>query len=108
MSAVEEATGSPGLRPLELVYAEVDAVFQACDRNADGRVSKRALKSTLKANETLLRRLKLKRLKDVHEFIDRFDADGDKGTGAERRHARGRRACARPRSDNRRRPSTTA
>ncbi len=63
-----------------------DEIFQACDRNADGRVSKRELKSTLKANEALLKKLNLKRLKDVHEFIDRFDDDGDQGIDIDEFH----------------------
>ncbi len=68
-----------------ITLAAADEIFQACDKNNNGLVSKRELKSTLKGNHELLLRLglKSKRMKDmnafVHEFMDRFDDDGDKG-----------------------------
>ncbi len=62
-----------------LTLTAVDTIFKSCDRNSDGRVSKRELKSTLKANESLLLNLGLRRVKDVHAFMERFDANSDGG-----------------------------
>ena len=57
--------------------AEIDALFKKCDKNHDGRVSKRELKTALKANALLFAELGLRRIKDVHAFMDRCDADSD-------------------------------
>lgn len=55
----------------------LDLAFAKCDKNGNGRISKRELKTALKADEGLMAMLGLKRMKDVHRFMDKVDADKD-------------------------------
>lgn len=58
-------------------HLSVEELFKCCDRDDNGTVSKRELKTALKASEFLAHELGLKRIKDVHEFMDKCDADHD-------------------------------
>ena len=53
---------------------DLAALFDTIDNNGDGRVSKRELKTALKANdEAFAAALGMRRLKDVHSFVSRLD-----------------------------------
>jgi len=56
----------------------IDALFDAIDKNGDGKVSKRELKAALKASDhEVASRLGLKRVKDVDAWMKSADVDGD-------------------------------
>lgn len=56
----------------------VEELFNKCDRNADGKVSKQELKNALKRLPFLMEELGLKRLKDASRFMEKCDTNKDK------------------------------
>ncbi len=67
--------------------AAVNSLFDVLDKNGDGKVTKRELKTALKCHDhQFTTSLGLKRLKDAHKFIDGSDFDGDHSISREEFH----------------------
>ena len=76
-NAAAESAAEARRSPMNSQADAVEALFNRCDKNKDGKVTIRELKTALKAHEHLLPLLGMHRLKDAHTFMATADTDGD-------------------------------
>ncbi len=81
---LRDYTTKKSIRPNEVTKEEraridaIDDLFDAIDKNGDAKVSKRELKTALKAGgPAMAAKLGVKRVKDIEEFMAEADKDED-------------------------------